>query len=577
MASDSNELTGPDLANGIETASLSDSKPLLGHLRGEPVVVVRCEGSVYAVAAQCTHYSGPLDQGLVVGCMIHCPLHHAAFDLRTGEPIRPPALNPLPTYEVTEKGGRISFGEKRERDPLAPVGSPKTAGHPSSIVIVGGGAAGSAASEMLRRQGYIGPITVVDLVASEPVDRPNLSKDFLAGTASEDWIPLRPDGFYRDHRIDRLNDEVLRIDRNAHAVSLKGGRTLAYDRLLLAPGASPIRLDIPGNDLSHVHTLRTFEDARAIAAGAQQAKHAVVIGSSFIGMEGAAALASRGITVHVVSMDAVPFERTLGAELGKAIQQRFEQHGVVFHLGRKPARITSTSVELDDGVSAPADLVIMGVGVRPRLALARDAGLEVGDGVVVDEFLASSDPKIFAAGDIAAWPDPHTGERIRAEHWEVAEHQGQVAARNMLGQRQPFTAVPFFWSSFIGMDYTINYVGHGLKGDTATTPGGAGGEGVTEFRSGDRIHAVVTVANDRASLLAEQVIAAEPTRRRRAPGSDARIDSEKLLHRRVDAVRLGRIVRCLARREQCIRSIEQGIHFLDQVLHPTRGEQVVGR
>jgi NADPH-dependent 2,4-dienoyl-CoA reductase/sulfur reductase-like enzyme/nitrite reductase/ring-hydroxylating ferredoxin subunit len=509
MTTEQTEPTGPDLTSGVDAAILVEGQPLLGHVGGEPVIVVRCEGEIYAVGGRCTHYSGPLEQGLVTGCVVRCPWHHAAFDVRTGEATRPPALNPLPTYPVVRRGERVFVGEKRERNPLAPV-SPVAApaDAPRSVVIVGGGAAGSSASEQLRRLGYAGPILVIDSVGSEPVDRPNLSKDYLAGQAAAEWIPLRPPGFYQEHGIERLRDEVVRIDRDARTVSLAGGRTVPYDRLLLATGASPIVLELPGADLAHVRVLRTFEDAQAIAALAGKARHAVVIGSSFIGMEVAAALAARGITVGVVSLDNVPFEMTLGEELGREVQRRFEEHGVAFHLARKPVRIGVDDVELDDGSAFPADLVVVGVGVRPRLGLAQGSGLVVDGGVVVDEFLATSDPYIYAAGDIAAWPDPHSGQRIRVEHWVVAERQGQTAARNMLGLRQAFDAVPFFWTNFIGMDYGINYVGRSERGDEAIRPPGT--EGVTRFQQDGRVHAVATVWNDSASLLAERALESGP-------------------------------------------------------------------
>lgn len=502
MTTEQKEPTGPDFAAGVDAGALVEGQPLLGHVHGEPVILVRCEGALHAVGGQCTHYSGPLHEGLVTGCVVRCPWHHAEFDLRTGEATRPPALNPLPVYPVTERGGRVVVGARKDRDPLAPAGRTAPADAPASIVIVGGGAAGSAASEQLRRQGFTGPITVIDSVASEPVDRPNLSKDFLAGQASADWIPLRPPGFYQEHGIERVHDEVTGIDCAARIVRCANGRSIPYDRLLLATGAGPIVLDLPGANQPHVQVLRTFEDAQAIAALAETARHAVVIGSSFIGMEVAAALASRGIEVHIVSLDTVPFERTLGAELGREIQQRFEEHAVTFHLARKPARIGAREVELDDGTVLPAELVVVGVGVRPRLALAREAGLAVDGGVVVDEFLRTSDPHTFAAGDIAAWPDPHSGQRIRVEHWVVAERQGQVAARNMLGQNQRFDAVPFFWSNFMGMEYGINYVGRSLPGDRATRVPGE--EGVTRFEQDGRVNAVVTVWNDAASLKAER-------------------------------------------------------------------------
>jgi len=504
MGSDAKDLTGPDLAGGLPLGALADRQPFAGHLRGEPVILVKCDGEVFALGAHCSHYGGPLAQGLVVHDEIRCPWHHAAFDLRTGDATRAPALNPIPTYGVTLRDGRVVVGEKRERDPLTPVVPLRSRPDwPSRVVIAGAGAAGSSAAEMLRRLGYSGSIALIDPVVSEPVDRPNLSKDYLAGSAAEDWIPLRPPGFYEHHGIERMPDAVAGLDPAARTISLAGGARLRWDRLLLATGASPIELSVPGGDLPHVRLLRTLEDSRSVIDLAGRARQAVVIGSSFIGMEVAASLAARGLPVRVVSRDRVPFEKTLGSEIGGDVRNRFEARGICFHPGTRPLRITATEVYLDDGTRHSADLVVVGIGVRPRVSLAIEAGLRVHDGVEVDEFLETSHPGIYAAGDIASWPDSRTGRRLRVEHWVVAERQGQTAARNMLGERRRFDAVPFFWTSFPGMDWGLNYVGHA---DRARQASRRTGRGVTLYHEDGRIRGVATVGNDTASLLAERTL-----------------------------------------------------------------------
>src|SRR5256714_4002647 len=295
-----------------------------------------------------------------------------------------------------------------------------------------------------------------------PVDRPNLSKDYLAGSAPEDWLPLRPDDFYKGSQIDRrLKTEVAKIDPRAATVTLAGGDTLPYDRLLLATGAEPVRLPTPGADLPHVHVLRTLADCRAIIKAADGAKRAVVIGASFIGLEVAASLRARKLGVHVVAPDKRPLERAFGPQMGDFIRKLHEEHGVVFHLEDTADAIGAKTVKLKRGAELAADLVVVGVGVRPRVALAEAAGLTLDRGVKVDAYLATSAPNIFAAGDIARWPDPHTGENIRVEHWVVAERQGQTAALNMLGVGLPFTRGPFFWSNHY--DMPIGYVGHAEK------------------------------------------------------------------------------------------------------------------
>jgi NADPH-dependent 2,4-dienoyl-CoA reductase/sulfur reductase-like enzyme/nitrite reductase/ring-hydroxylating ferredoxin subunit len=499
MASGETQLTGPDLAQGIALADVPDGGSLLGHAGGEPVLVARSGDEVFAVGATCTHYGGPLSAGLVVGDTVRCPWHHACFSLRTGEAVRAPALNPIACYAVTRDDERIQIGAKRE-----PAKAARADGGPKSVVIIGAGAAGHAAAEMLRRQGYVGKVTLVSADDAPPYDRPNLSKDYLAGTAPEEWIPLRPREFYDEQGIElELGAEVARLDPAGRQIHLADGRRRDYDALLLATGATPIRLPIPGADLPHVHTLRTLADSKALIARTPHTVRAVVIGASFIGLEVAASLRARNIDVHVVAPEARPLERVLGPDLGDFVRGLHEQKGVVFHLGRKPASIDAKQVTLDDGTTVAADLVVMGVGVRPATALAEAAGLEVQNGVVVDEYLQTSAEGIWAAGDIARWPDPHTGQRIRVEHWVVAQRQGQTAARNILGQGVRFDAVPFFWSAHY--DVTINYVGHADPASADLDVDGSmdGRDLMVSYRTGERVDAVATVFRDRESLSAE--------------------------------------------------------------------------
>jgi NADPH-dependent 2,4-dienoyl-CoA reductase/sulfur reductase-like enzyme len=373
----------------------------------------------------------------------------------------------------------------------------------SRIVIVGGGAAGFAAAEMLRRQEYRGSIVMLSSERAPPVDRPNLSKDYLAGSAPEDWLPLRPNDFYADADIDlRLGTDVASIDTRTRNVLLAGGQTVPYDRLLLATGAEPVRLPIPGADQAHVHVLRTLDDCRAIIASADGARRAIVIGASFIGLEVAASLRARGIEVHVVGLEQRPMERVLGAEMGDFVRALHEEHGVIFHLGDTVTSIDGKRATFKSGGVLEADVVVVGVGVRPRLALAEKCGLAIDRGVKVDAYLETSAPGIYAAGDIARWSDPHTGEAIRVEHWVVAERQGQTAARNMLGQRQIFDAVPFFWSQHY--DVPINYVGHAEKWDEIEVDGNIGARDcLVRYKSGGRVLAVASIYRDVASLQAE--------------------------------------------------------------------------
>jgi NADPH-dependent 2,4-dienoyl-CoA reductase/sulfur reductase-like enzyme len=368
---------------------------------------------------------------------------------------------------------------------------------------VGGGAAGFAAAEMLRRQDYRGGIVMLSNDAAPPVDRPNLSKDYLAGSAPEDWLPLRSEGFYAEASIDlRLGTEVAAIDPKAQNVVLAGGEAIPYDRLLLATGAEPVRLPIPGVDQPHVHVLRSLADCRAIIASVEGARRAIMIGASFIGLEAAASLRARNIEVHVVGLEQRPLERVLGPEMGDFVRALHEGHGVIFHLGDTVTAIEGKRTSLKSGGVIEADLVVVGVGVRPRLALAEKAGLAIDRGVTVNAYLETSVSGIYAAGDIARWPDPHSRDNIRVEHWVVAERQGQTAARNMLGQREIFDAVPFFWSQHY--DVPINYVGHAEKWDEIAIDGDiAGRDCVLRYKSGGRTLAVASIYRDIASLEAE--------------------------------------------------------------------------
>jgi NADPH-dependent 2,4-dienoyl-CoA reductase/sulfur reductase-like enzyme/nitrite reductase/ring-hydroxylating ferredoxin subunit len=491
---------GLDFGNGVPIGQIPDGGMLQGKAGEDDVIIARRGDQFFAVGASCTHYGGPLAQGLIVGDEVRCPLHHACFSLRTGEALRAPAFDAIPCWRVEKVGGKVFVREKLP----APAGKAASAPQPpASVVIVGGGAAGLAAADMLRRQGYEGPITMISGDDSAPYDRPNLSKDYLAGHAPEEWIPLRSPDYYSDRKIDlALKSRVSAIDVNQKRVQVENGKTYNFGALLLATGADPIKMSIPGASESQLYYLRTFSDSKLLVEKAAAAKQVVVIGTGFIGLEVAASLRERGIGVHVVGLDKQPLERVLGSEIGGFIRGLHEAHGVVFHLGETVVRIDGKKAILTSGATVDADFIIAGVGVRPSVALAEHAGLKVDRGILVNEYLETSAPGIFAAGDAARWPDPFSGKLVRIEHWVVAERQGQVAARNIIGRRERFDAVPFFWTH--QFDVSIKYIGHAEKWDRIEVDGSFQAKdcSVTYELNGRRL-AVATISRDRQSLQAE--------------------------------------------------------------------------
>lgn len=492
---------GPDLAiDGIPVDEISES-PTKGRVDGKQVIVMRTADGLRAVAGSCTHYGGPLGDGLCEGGKIHCPWHHAVFDLETGEAVGAPALNPIAVYEPSERDGRIFV-----TGPVEPPAVDRTPpSSPDSVVIVGSGAAGATAAETLRRWGYENPILLIGV--EPPVDRPNVSKDYLAGTAPEDWMPLRSADFYAKHDIDLMTGrKVTAIDPAAQTVQLDDGTSHRYGALLLAPGAEPRHLPITGSEQTHVHYLRTLADSRSIISALDQTSQAVVIGAGFIGLEVAASLRQRDVPVTVVAPDEVPLAPKVGEALGSFVRDLHEEHGVVFRLGRTVSEIQADQVVLDDGTTEPADLIVIGIGVIPRTGLAEDAGLEVDRGVLVNDRLQTSDPHIWAAGDIARYPDPRAG-LIRVEHWVLAQRQAQTAARNILGHDVAFTVPPFFWSQHY--DVPINVTGHAVDWDEEIVRGDpAERDVIIGYRKDGEIQAIASIYRDLESLQAEQALAA---------------------------------------------------------------------
>ena len=496
--SDENAPEGPDLAAGVASAEVAEGGMLAGRVGAEAVLIARVGGVLHAIGAECTHYHGPLAKGLIKDGAVRCPWHHACFSLTTGEAVGAPAFDPVACYAVEEADGRIVVGDKLATAPIK-MASPDAI---KRVVVVGGGAGGFAAAEMLRRRGYLGDIVMISADSDAPYDRPNCSKDFLEGKAPAEWMPLRDEAFYRDQNIDlRLDTTVSAIDPTTRTVTLAGGEMAPYDALILSTGGEPTRPPIPGLDGSNVFLLRTLADARALSQAAETAKRAVVIGASFIGLEVAAALKTRGMEVDVVAPEAVPFERILGAEVGRWAQSVHEKEGVIFHLGRQVRSYADGLVAMDRGLPIAADIVVVGVGVKPRVALAEAAGLKIDRGVVVDDRLRAADG-IYAIGDIARYPDPISSKAIRVEHWVHAERQGQHVARAIMGEDEPFKDVPFFWSKHY--QAAFHYDGHAEDFDPPEVDGSvADFDAAVRYEKDGALLAVVTVNRDMASLQAE--------------------------------------------------------------------------
>jgi 3-phenylpropionate/trans-cinnamate dioxygenase ferredoxin reductase subunit len=491
-------MTDRDLTNGVPITELRDGEMIAGRVGEDQVLLVRSGDEVSAIGATCTHYGGPLAEGLLVGGTVRCPWHHACFDVKSGAVLRAPGLAPLPRWRVERREDRFFVGER-----LDPVVPPRAAG-PESVVIVGMGAAGVNVADTLRREGYGGRIVMISREEELPYDKPNLSKDYLAGKAPAEWLPLYPREHYDEQRIElRLGITVSSVDPAARTITTSSGEQLTFDALVLATGAAVRTLSVGGAE--GVHYLRTRSDAERLVAKAASSQRAVVIGSSFIGLETAASLRQKGLQVVVTSPDRVPLERVLGTEVGSHVRSVHEKHGVAFRLGRSVTAVDAGGVVLDDGERVDGDLIVAGIGVSPAVDLAKAAGIATADGITVNEFLETSAPGVFACGDVASWPDKRTGERLRVEHWVVAGRQGQTVARNILGRREPFASVPFFWSAHF--ETTINYVGHASRWDDAAVHGSlAENDATIVYRKEGEVQAVATIGRDRVSLEAEEAM-----------------------------------------------------------------------
>ena len=475
------------------------------------ILLARAGGKYYAVGAHCTHYGAPLVEGVLSNDRIICPWHHACFNATTGDLEEPPALDALPCYGVRVEGESVIVSLP---DEIADRRTPAMAKRNSSadarlFVILGGGAAGNIAAQTLREDGFQGRVLMITREDRTPYDRPNLSKDYLQGHAEPEWMPLRGDEFYAEHDIElSRGKEVARVETAKKTITFKDGDTLTYDSLLVATGGTPRRLDVSGSDLRNIFVLRSFGDADAIIEAEQQASHAVVVGASFIGMEAAASLRERKLSVTVVAPGEAPFEKTLGPEIGRMLQQVHESQGVQFKLGASVTRFEGDGavkrVVLDSGERIEADLVVVGVGVRPATDFLEGVRLHRDGAVVVDKYLRAADG-VYAAGDIAYFPSALTNERQRIEHWRTAQQQGRVAAHNMAGREIEFDGVPFFWTR--QFDAGLLYVGHAASWDEIIYQGEVSAQDFLAFYVKDNcVRAVAGMNRDRDMAALEELM-----------------------------------------------------------------------
>lgn len=451
-----------------KTSELADSEMKQLSTEGKEILLARVNGNFHAVGAYCTHYGAPLVEGVLSGERIVCPWHHACFDITTGDLQEPPALDALPCYQVKIENDQVIVRlPDNASDRRTPRMMKRDTKDKRLFVIAGGGAAGYTAAQTLREEGFKGRLVLITRENHLPYDRPNLSKEYLQGNAEPAWLPLRSDDFFAEYDIEVIQGkEIRRIDAAKKTITFADGEMLFCDALLVATGGEPRKLPFQLGTQENVFLLRSYGDADALIAAAEKGKRAVVIGASFIGMEVASSLRSRGCEVTVVAPDDVPFKKILGAEIGRLFQDIHEENGVRFKLGVSVAGFTGaekvTEVILENGEPLGADLVVIGVGVRPATNTLKGVTLHQDGGVIVGEHMRAADG-VYAAGDIAYFPNPRTGERQRIEHWRTAMQQGRIAAQNMMGKQISYDSVPFFWTR--QFDVGLLYVGHANQWD----------------------------------------------------------------------------------------------------------------
>jgi NADPH-dependent 2,4-dienoyl-CoA reductase/sulfur reductase-like enzyme/nitrite reductase/ring-hydroxylating ferredoxin subunit len=459
-----------------KTGDLKDGEMKEVEVEGLGVLLVRADGKFYAIGSECTHFGGPLEEGTLHGHRVRCPWHQACFDVVTGDMLEPPALDSLSRFKVRVEGDDVivTIPEGDEGRRVSDMVKYNPDADDRTFVIIGTGAAGNAAAEALRQDGFEGRVVMVTREERLPYDRTGLSKGFMKSDDTEPEM-LRTADFYREYDIEVLtNHEVVSIDKADKKIAFQDNSSLKYDKLLLAPGSIPRRLDVAGASLENISTLRNPDNAKFIKSMAKNGSRIVIIGASFIGMETAASLSERDqdFSITIVAPESTPFEKTLGEEIGQMYRELHEENGISFRLGAQVIRFTGNGkveeVILDNGDKLPADFVLMGVGVHPATGFLKGMDLNPDGSFSVDKnFQIAED--IYAAGDIASFIDWRTGERIRIEHWRLAEQHGRIAAHNMAGKETEYRSIPFFWTNQLGVN--LGYMGYVKEWDDVIIKG----------------------------------------------------------------------------------------------------------
>lgn len=476
-------------------ADLDEARPRRVKVGETPIVLIRAGDTVHAYSADCPHAGAPLEEGAVCHGRLICPWHKATFDIASGAIVEPPALLPLTRYPVRIDAGDVLVSSEAETDPAADLATGAGAEPPPSVqrssatkqanatqaatprvfAIIGAGAAGAAACAALREFGYRERVVLIDDDAHAPYDRTVLSKFVPSGDMKIDDVPpLLPDGFFEQHKIERLHAHATRLDAKRREIEFDGRPMLRYDAALVATGGTPKMPPLRGSEDPALNErlllLRNRADAARLADLAAQAKHAVVLGGGFIGLEVAASLRKRKLRVTVVSPDSVPFEKQFGAELGRIFMKLHEENGTEFRMRTQIEGVETGQplrVRLSGGDTLDCDFMMVGTGVAPATHFVTGVAHNDDGGLNVDASMRVADG-LYAAGDVAAFPYGDN-RRVRIEHWRVAQQHARAAARAMAGGGDPEPLVPFFWTYHF--DQNFNYLGHPQSWDEMVMTG----------------------------------------------------------------------------------------------------------